>query len=58
MWRKAENPMLTVLGLRKGLSVIGLGRSLANAIVDHLERNNRKIEKGDPIGGYSPNLMK
>jgi len=56
-----------VMGLGNGLSLIrGVRRSLtedeqhklADAVVEHLERNNWKIEKGEPVGRNGRNLMK
>jgi hypothetical protein len=31
---------------------------LADAVVEHLEPNNWKIDKGEPVGRHRPNLMK
>jgi hypothetical protein len=68
MWTKIDDLRLTVMmGLRKGLSLVrGMRRSLsedeqhkvADAIVEHLEQCNWKIEQSEPIGGHGPNLMK
>jgi hypothetical protein len=67
MWGKADELRLSVLmGLRKGLSLIrGMRRSLtddeqhkvAEAIVEHLESHNWKIEPGPPREGHGPHLM-
>ena len=67
MWGKADELRLGVLmGLRNGLSLIrGMRRSLtddeqhkvANAIVEHLENHNWKIERGPPREGHGPHLM-
>jgi hypothetical protein len=67
MWGKADELRLSVLmGLRKGLSRIrGMRRSLADdeqhkvadAIVEHLEKNNWKIEQGPLLEGHGPHLM-
>jgi hypothetical protein len=55
------------MGLLKGLSLIrGMRRSLtedeqhkvADAIVEHLEHNNWKIEQGFPREGHGQHLMK
>jgi hypothetical protein len=54
------------MGLRNGLSLIhGVRRSLteddqykvADAIADHFERRNWKIEKGEPLEGHGQHLM-
>jgi hypothetical protein len=54
------------MGLRKGLSLIrGMRRSLteddqhkvADAIVEHLQRHNWKIERGEPLEGHGHTLM-
>jgi hypothetical protein len=67
VWGRADELRLSVvMGLRKGLSVIrGLRRSLtedeqhkiADAIVDHLEQSNWKIEHG-PRGPRSTDHVK
>jgi hypothetical protein len=67
MWSKRETLQFTVkLGLRKGLARIrGMRRALtdeqqdrvAEAIVDHLELSNWKIEEGSPQPGHGPKLM-
>jgi hypothetical protein len=68
LWTKAEDLHLSiVMGLRRGLSLIrGMRRSLtedeqhkaADAIVEHLERSNWKIEQGPPREGHGHHLMK
>jgi hypothetical protein len=68
MWTKAQDLRLSVvMGLRKGLSLVrGMRRSLtedeqhkvADAIVEHLEHNNWKIEQGPPPEGHGQHLMK
>jgi hypothetical protein len=68
MWTKAQDLRLSVvMGLRKGLSLVrGMRRSLtedeqhkvADAIVEHLEQSNWKIEQGPPREGHGQHLMK
>jgi hypothetical protein len=67
MWSKAESLRFCVkMGLRKGLALVrGMRRSLTDheqntvsqAIVDHLELSNWKIEEGLPPEGHGPNIM-
>jgi hypothetical protein len=62
MWTRADDLRLSVImGLRAGLkSVRGMRRSLtedeqhkvADAIVQHLESTNWKIEQGPPAEGH------
>jgi hypothetical protein len=62
MWSKRETLQFTIkLGLRKGLALIrGIRRSLtgdeqervADAIVEHLELSNWKIQEGSPQPGH------
>ena len=66
MWTKADDLRLSiVMGLRKGLSLIrGMRRALteddqrkiADAIAEHLQRNNWKIEQGVPLEGHGHHL--
>ena len=67
MWTTARSLHLCVkIGLRKGLGLIrGMRRTLtdeqqdrvAQAIVEHLELSNWKIEEGAPPEGHGPNIM-
>jgi hypothetical protein len=67
MWTRADELRLSVvMGLRAGLRLIrGMRRSLtedeqhkvANAIVEHLESTNWKIEKGPPIEGHGQHII-
>jgi hypothetical protein len=66
MWSKADDLRLSVvMGLRKGLSLRGMRRSLtedeqhkvATAVVEHLESTNWKIEQGPMREGHGPKLM-
>jgi hypothetical protein len=68
MWSKRETVQFIVkLGLHKGLVLIrGMRRSLtdaeqdrvADAIVEHLELSNWKIEEGPPLPGHGTNLQR
>jgi hypothetical protein len=67
MWSKADDLRLSIIiGLRRGLSLIrGMRRALteddrrkvADAIAEHLQRNNWKIEQGEPLEGHGHTLM-
>lgn len=67
MWTKAENLHFSVkTGLRKGLhSIRAMRRTLddsqqdrvAQAIVEHLELSNWKIEQGPEAKGHGSNIM-
>lgn len=67
MWSKSESLRFCVkLGLRKGLALIrGMRRSLtvqeqdrvSQAIVEHLELSNWKIEEGPVRDGHGPTIM-
>jgi hypothetical protein len=67
MWTRADDLRLSVvMGLRDGLGRIrGMRRSLtedeqhkvADAIVQHLESTNWKIEKGPPAEGHGQYLI-
>jgi hypothetical protein len=67
MWTRADDQRLSVImGSRAGLmSVRGMRRSLtedeqhkvADAIVQHLESTNWKIEKGPPAEGHGQYLI-
>jgi hypothetical protein len=62
MWTKTDDLRVSVvMGLRDGLRLIrGMRRALteeeqhkiAGKIVEHLERNNWKIEQGPPAEGH------
>jgi hypothetical protein len=68
IWTRAQDLRLSVvMGLRRGLSLIrGMPRALtedeqhkvADAIVEHLQHNNWKIEQGPPREGHGQHLMK
>jgi hypothetical protein len=68
MWGKADDLRLSVLmGLRRGLKLCrGMRRALtddeqhkvADAIVEHLESHNWKIEQGPTREGHGQNMMK
>jgi hypothetical protein len=68
MWTRTQDLRLSVvMGLRKGLRLVrGMRRSLtedeqhkvADAIVEHLEQSNWKIEQGQPGEGHGQYLMK
>jgi hypothetical protein len=63
MWGKSDDlPLSVLMGLRRGLSLVrGMRRALtddeqhkvAGAIVEYLERSNRRIEQGPMPEGHS-----